>query len=130
MDPPCTQSRGFVQEWRAETALDALRNMISLNAIVVRDGQEQVIPAREVLPGDMVILDAGDRVPADMSITHAAQLKVDESVLTGESVPLDKVCRGENHPASAPTGPPWPPVGCGRLGHCGSDHRGWGFHGS
>jgi len=81
---------GFVQEWRAETALDALRSIMSPSAIVIRDGQEQVLPAREVLPGDLVIVEAGDRVPADMILSNTVQLKVDESVLTGESVPVDK----------------------------------------
>lgn len=81
---------GFVQEWRAETALDALRNMMSLNAIVIRDGQEEIIPAREVLPGDIVVVEAGDRIPADLDLAKAVQLKIDESILTGESVPVDK----------------------------------------
>jgi len=81
---------GFVQEWRAETALEALQAMMSPHALVVRDGQETVIPARELVPGDYVILTAGDSVPADLRLTKGADLRIDESVLTGESVPVAK----------------------------------------
>ncbi|MBD3679131.1 MAG: cation-transporting P-type ATPase [Rhodobacteraceae bacterium] len=81
---------GFVQEWRAENAIEALRAMLSPHAMVVRDGREQVIDARLLVPGDLVIVEAGDRVPADMDASIALQLRVDESVLTGESVPLSK----------------------------------------
>ncbi len=87
---------GFVQEWRAENAIEALRNMLSPMARVVRDGREQMIEARGLVPGDIVILDAGDRVPADLRLTAAVQLRVDESVLTGESVPLRKEVGGED----------------------------------
>ncbi|WP_206608845.1 cation-translocating P-type ATPase [Notoacmeibacter marinus] len=81
---------GFVQEWRAETALDALRSMLSPTAIVVRDGREQEIAARELLPGDLVILATGAAVPADIWITAATNVSVDESALTGESLPVEK----------------------------------------
>ena len=81
---------GFVQEWRAETAILALRRMLSPVARVRRDGVEQMVPARDLVPGDAVLLEAGDRVPADTRLTAAMALRVDESVLTGESVPLDK----------------------------------------
>ncbi|SMX44174.1 cation-translocating P-type ATPase [Actibacterium lipolyticum] len=81
---------GFVQEWRAETALAALQNMLSTAARVLRDGREQMIDTREIVPGDVVLLEAGDRVPADLKLSEAVQLKVDESVLTGESFPVDK----------------------------------------
>ena len=86
---------GFVQDWRAETALEALRNMLSPRALVLRDGREQFIAARELVPGDLVIVDAGGRVPADLQLTSAVQLLVDESVLTGESVPVDKAVSDE-----------------------------------
>ena len=86
---------GFVQEWRAETALEALKDMLSPEAVVIRDGREQVIEARELVPGDLVLIDAGDRVPADLTLVHAVQLKVDESVLTGESVPVGKAVGDE-----------------------------------
>ena len=81
---------GFVQEWRAETALAALRNMMAPMAVAVRDGRETQLPARELVPGDLVLLDAGDTVPADLSLVYSAQLKLDESVLTGESLPVAK----------------------------------------
>ncbi len=81
---------GYVQEWRAETALEALREMMAPVALVLRDGRERVIPARELVPGDLVLLEAGDTVPADLDLSFSVHLKVDESVLTGESVPVAK----------------------------------------
>ncbi|MGB3315065.1 MAG: HAD-IC family P-type ATPase [Albidovulum sp.] len=88
---------GFVQEWRAETAIFALRRMLSPVARVRRDGMEQIVPARDLVPGDAVLLEAGDRVPADIRLVYAMALRVDESVLTGESAPLDKsLAEGEN----------------------------------
>ncbi len=88
---------GFVQEWRAETALDALKSMLSHAATVVRDGREQEVAARELVPGDLVLLEAGDRVPADLTLTHSVQLQIDESVLTGESVPVRRDAKGEKN---------------------------------
>ena len=81
---------GFVQEWRAETALIALRKMLSTHTTVVRDGQEVTIDPRELVPDDLILLATGNRVPADARLTHALQLKCDESVLTGESLPVEK----------------------------------------
>lgn len=81
---------GFVQEWRAEKALDALRRMMSPHAVVIRNGRETVVAARELVPGDLVLVTAGDRVPADLTINSALELKVDESAMTGESVPVHK----------------------------------------
>jgi len=81
---------GFVQEWRAETALRSLRNMMSPQATVVRDGREQVIPARDLVPGDIIIVAAGDRVPADAEVIEHMALSADESALTGESLPVAK----------------------------------------
>jgi P-type Ca2+ transporter type 2C len=81
---------GFVQEWRAETALEALRSLMSPTARVIRDEREQIIPARELVPDDHALLKAGDKVPADLRLVHSVQLKLDESVLTGESVPVSK----------------------------------------
>ncbi len=87
---------GFVQEWRAETAIQALKSMLQPSALVVRDGKEQIIPAREIVPGDLVIVEAGDAVPADLKLVTAIELRVDESVLTGESVPVDKSATGDD----------------------------------
>ncbi|MCL4078170.1 calcium-translocating P-type ATPase, PMCA-type [Coriobacteriia bacterium Es71-Z0120] len=81
---------GFIQEYRAEQALEALKQMAAPTATVVRDGVEQEVPAAELVPGDVVILEAGDKVPADGRLIEAASLKVDESSLTGESRPVSK----------------------------------------
>lgn len=81
---------GFLQEWRAETALEALRSMLSPTSVVVRDGEEVVIPSREIVPGDLVIVATGAVVPADLRLVAGAQIRADESVLTGESVPVEK----------------------------------------
>ena len=81
---------GFVQEWHAERALEALRDMSAPLALVLRDGVEQEIPARDVVPGDVLILVMGDRVPADARILSEMNVKVDEAALTGESVSVGK----------------------------------------
>jgi len=81
---------GFIQEYRAERALEALRKMAAPLARVIRDGAEHSIPSREVVPGDLVVLRAGDRVPADCRITTAVNLAIDEAPLTGESAAISK----------------------------------------
>jgi Ca2+-transporting ATPase len=81
---------GFAQEWRAETALSALRSLLSPKAMVIRNGQEQTIPARDLVPGDLIVLSAGARIPADATLTRSADIATDESILTGESVPVTK----------------------------------------
>ena len=81
---------GFIQEYRAERALEALREMAAPLGHVLRDGTEMTIPARELVPGDVIILRTGDRVPADTRITLAVNLAIDEAALTGESVAVDK----------------------------------------
>ncbi len=81
---------GFVQEGRAEKALEAITRMIDPLASVMRGGQRATIPADSVVPGDIVLLEAGDRVPADLRLIRARNLRVDEAILTGESVPVDK----------------------------------------
>ena len=95
---------GFVQEWRAETALDALKSMLTPYALVVRDGEERVIPARELVPGDLVIVTAGEAVPADLQLDAATELKIDESIVTGESVPVDKSASAEDEAGRLMTG--------------------------
>jgi P-type Ca2+ transporter type 2C len=82
---------GFVQEGKAEGALDALRDMMVQEALVVREGDQMRVPARELVPGDLVVLEGGDKIPADVRFTEVANIHVDESSLTGESVPVEKI---------------------------------------
>ncbi|MGX7030110.1 cation-translocating P-type ATPase [Vagococcus zengguangii] len=79
-----------IQAKKAEGSLDALKNLSAPEAKVLRDGQEVTIPAKDIVVGDIVLLDAGDYVPADGRLIEAASLKVDEGMLTGESVPAEK----------------------------------------
>jgi len=81
---------GFIQEGKAETALDAIRQMLSLQAVVLRDGKRMEVSAEELVPGDVVAVVSGDRVPADLRIVSAKNVRVDESLLTGESVTASK----------------------------------------
>ncbi|GAB4098598.1 HAD-IC family P-type ATPase [Sinomonas halotolerans] len=81
---------GYIQESRAESALDALRTMVTTPATVVREGRRQTVPSEDLVPGDLVLLEAGDRVPADARLVGHAELRVDESTLTGESEPVAK----------------------------------------
>ena len=81
---------GVIQENKAEKSLEALKKMSSYSAKVIRDGKIKVIPSRELVLGDIVVLDTGDYVPADIRITEAVNLKSQEASLTGESVPVDK----------------------------------------
>lgn len=93
---------GFVQESRAEAALDALKSMIHTDARVWRDGQERRIRSAELVPGDLVVLGAGDMVPADLRLVEEAELEADESTLTGESIPVakDEIVLGDSTPVS------------------------------
>lgn len=81
---------GFVQEERAESAIESLAKMLTVEALVVRDGDNHQIPSDDLVPGDVVILAAGDKVPADMRLIDEKSLQVNESVLTGESAPVSK----------------------------------------
>jgi magnesium-transporting ATPase (P-type) len=80
----------YLQEGKAEQALDAIRKMLSPQAIVVRSGQRITVSAEELVPGDLVFLRSGDRVPADLRLVHAKGLQVQEAALTGESLPVEK----------------------------------------
>ncbi|HEX2642161.1 MAG TPA: cation-translocating P-type ATPase [Thermoanaerobaculia bacterium] len=82
---------GFVQEYRAERAIEALREMAAPTATVVRGGAEREVPARDLVPGDILLLQAGNRVPADARLIAAVNLKAEESALTGESAAVEKI---------------------------------------
>ena len=84
---------GFVQEYRAERALEALKKMLTPTMTVLRDGQEEEVPSRELVPGDIMLLEAGDKIPADGRLIEGWSLKCDEAPLTGESVPVSKELR-------------------------------------
>lgn len=92
---------GFVQEYRAERAIEALRQMAAPTTTVMRDGIESRLPSRELVPGDVIVLRTGDRVPADARLIETINLQVEESALTGESVPVEKHIQTlENHDLS------------------------------
>ncbi len=82
---------GFIEEFRSEKAMAALKKMAALTATTIRDGMEVEVPAREIVPGDVVVLSTGDRVPADLRLTEAFNLSANESSLTGESTPVEKI---------------------------------------
>jgi len=81
---------GFVQEYRAERAIEALRQMAAPTATALRDGEELRLPARDLVPGDVILLRAGDKIPADVRLVEAVNLQIEEAALTGESVPVEK----------------------------------------
>jgi Ca2+-transporting ATPase len=84
---------GFVQEYRAERAIEALRKMAAPEATVIREGRERSVPARELVPGDLILLATGDKVPADVRLIEAVNLQTVEAALTGESAPVEKHTR-------------------------------------
>ncbi|RKX61615.1 MAG: ATPase P, partial [Thermodesulfobacteriota bacterium] len=81
---------GFTQEFKAEKALEALKKMLALKAKVIRAGVPVSIDTRFIVPGDIVVLEIGEKVPADLYLLKVESLQIDESVLTGESVPVSK----------------------------------------
>lgn len=81
---------GFIQEYRAEKALEALRGMLNPTITVIRDSREVIIPIRELVPGDIIVLREGDKVPADSRLIETINLNVNEAPLTGESIPALK----------------------------------------
>lgn len=81
---------GLIQEGKAEKAMDAIRNMLALQASVIRDGKRQSIPGEQLVPGDIVLLEAGDKVPADLRLLTTHGLQIQEAILTGESMPVEK----------------------------------------
>jgi len=85
---------GFIQEGKAEKALDSIRNMLSAEARTVRSGETRMIPAEQLVPGDVVILESGDKIPADLRLVDVKNLRTEEAALTGESVPADGDRRG------------------------------------
>ena len=94
---------GMVQEGKAQEALEALKKLSSPTAMVRRDGVTKEIPASELVQGDVVVLEAGRQIPADLRLTQTTNLEVDESALTGESVPVEKDCNAVL-PQDAPLG--------------------------
>ena len=82
---------GFIQEGKAEKALNSIRRMLSAEARTLRDGEIRMVPAAELVPGDIVLLESGDRIPADLRLVEVKNLRAEEAALTGESVPIDKV---------------------------------------
>jgi Ca2+-transporting ATPase len=105
----------FYQEKKTEKALDALKNLASPRALVIRDGETIRIPGREVVPGDIIILQEGDRVPADAFVLQSVSLLADESLLTGESVPVRKREWQENDKSFTPGGDDIPCIYSGSM---------------
>lgn len=81
---------GYIQENKAEKALECIRNLLSLQATVLREGNRAEIDSKNLVPGDIVLLKAGDKVPADVRLYQAERLKAEESPLTGESASVEK----------------------------------------
>jgi len=81
---------GFLQESKAEKAIESLKKMVQTETTVIRDGVKRRVSSRELIPGDLVLLQSGDKVPADLRLVESRDLQIDESALTGESVPVQK----------------------------------------
>ena len=93
---------GFIQEGKGEAAIEALKKMMVPECTVLRDGERKVIPARELVPGDVVLLEGGDRMPADLRLFFTKNVSADESALTGESVPVTKNIEPISRPNLSP----------------------------
>jgi magnesium-transporting ATPase (P-type) len=91
---------GFIQEGKAEKALDSIRNMLSPEARALRDGETRMVPSERIVPGDIVLLQSGDKVPADLRLVDVKNLRADEAALTGESVPIDKTTKAVSEKAT------------------------------
>ncbi|MCW3981158.1 MAG: HAD-IC family P-type ATPase, partial [Candidatus Bathyarchaeota archaeon] len=93
---------GFVQEFRSEKAMEAMKKLTAPRARLMRDGKEVVVPAKEVVPGDILLLESGDRIPADSRLIEVVDLRTDEAVLTGESTQVEKGVKAvaENAPVA------------------------------
>ncbi len=96
---------GFIQEGKAESALEAIRSMLSPHATAIRRGERETVDATALVPGDIVVLASGDRVPADLRLIAVRELRVDEAALTGESLPVDKQTASVDD--AAPLGDRW-----------------------
>ncbi len=99
---------GFIQEGKAEQAMDAIRRMLSPEATVLRDGKRHVIPAETLVPGDIVLLASGDKVPADLRLLHTKNLRIEEAALTGESTAVEKTPPPWMRRRCSATAPAWP----------------------
>jgi len=93
---------GFLQEGKAEKAMDAIRHMLALRASVIREGKRQTVKGEQLVPGDIVLLEAGDKVPADLRLLKTHGLQIQEAILTGESMAVEK--HSEQVPIEAPLG--------------------------
>jgi len=118
---------GTLQEYRAEKAIAALKRLAVRGVSVKRDGRALEIPARDLVPGDLVLLEAGDLVPADVRLAEAAGLRIQEAALTGESEPITKRVEASRNKTSrwaiAATWPTWARWSPGPRGRPGRGHR-------
>lgn len=81
---------GYIQEGKAEKAMEAIKHMLAIHASVLRDGERRSVDGENLVPGDIVLIEAGDKVPADMRLIQTTGLHIQEAILTGESVPVEK----------------------------------------
>ncbi|WP_424626919.1 HAD-IC family P-type ATPase [Bradyrhizobium sp. SYSU BS000235] len=91
---------GYIQEGKAEEALESIRNMLSAEARTLRGGETRFVPSEDLVPGDVVLLESGDKIPADLRLIDAKNLRTEEAALTGESVPIDKTTEAVNERAT------------------------------